>query len=345
MKKIMSRYQTPHKLNRLVVAPSFDQGSFDSLAVDSPFLFSMDGCFGMTFIGWDGIGYRTGLAFSKDLIHWNKFGMIMDRGAKGSMTQYNIAMTSLLRDNDLWGEGELKRVNGKYVGTWHAYPDSGYESGPAVIGIAHSSNLIEWELQETLALQPDASCAWEAGGLYKSWLLEHEEIFYLFYNAKNLSEPSWVEQTGVATSTDLINWKRSSLNPILPLGKAGHFDEIFASDPCVLQDDDRWVMFYFGLAADGHSREKIAFSSDLLHWEKIPGLLIDLGAPGSIDATHAHKPGIIVKDGVLHHFYCAVAPVKETKQGNVEVKEMRGITLAVGDPANRFLRDIDACAT
>lgn len=52
---------------------------------------------------------------------------------------------------------------------------------------------------------------------------------------------------------------------------------------------------------------------------------------GSIDERHAHKPGIITKDGVLYHFYCAVAPAGRPEMGDVVVREMRGITLAVSD--------------
>ena len=73
-------YRTPHKINRLVVAPSYRMGDFDSHAVDAPFLFLHEGRYFMTYIGWDRTGYRTGLASSTDLEHWRKEGLILDRG-------------------------------------------------------------------------------------------------------------------------------------------------------------------------------------------------------------------------------------------------------------------------
>jgi hypothetical protein len=58
-------------------------------------------------------------------------------------------------------------------------------------------------------------------------------------------------------------------------------------------------------------------------------VLVDVGPQGSIDSRHAHKPGIIAKDGALYHFYCAVRPVTTGEPlGEVETHEVRGIALA-----------------
>ena len=87
-------------------------------------------------------------------------------------------------------------------------------------------------------------------------------------------------------------------------------------------------MFYFGLCSDGHARDSVAFSTDLRHWIKSNEVLVDVGPEGSIDSRHAHKAGIFSADGKIYHYYCAVAPAKEKTRGNVEVNEIRGISLA-----------------
>jgi len=283
----------------------------------------------MTYVGWDGIGYRTGLARSIDLRSWEKQGMILDRGPVGSPTAYNVAMTAILRENDLYAPGGLKPVGGLYVGTYHAYPNPGYEEGPASIGLCWSRDLLHWDMEAPF-LHPDLLCEWESGGLYKSWLLEHEGTYYLFYNAKNRPSGGWIEQTGLVTSPDLVHWTRFPHNPLLTVGPRGAFDDIFASDPCVLRVEDGWVMFYFGNSSDGHARDSSAFSSDLLRWEKSGEVLIDVGAAGSIDSRYAHKAGICAKDGRLYHFYCAVAPALNPHLGEVEHNEVRGISAAWG---------------
>jgi predicted GH43/DUF377 family glycosyl hydrolase len=319
--------QTPRKHGQQVIIPSYSKGAFDSHAVDCPFPFFHDGKYWMTYVGWDGTGYQTGLACSDDLRNWNKEGLLLGRGPAGSVTEYNVALTCILRDNAVFGPGTLTPVDGKFVGTYHAYPQPGYEAGPAVIGLCFSDDLRSWDVSPPV-LEPDPSCEWEAGGLYKSWILESAGTYYLFYNAKNRTNGPWTEQTGFATSTDLVHWTRYSSNPVLKVGSAGQFDDRFASDPVILKHDDSWLMFYFGLCSDGRARDSVAFSDDLMHWRKSGKILIDVGPEGSIDSRYAHKPGIIAKDGALYHFYCAVAPAQDKHQGEIVHGEARGISLA-----------------
>src|SRR5947209_3811634 len=67
-----SPYATPFKYGKLVLSASPDKAAFDSRSVDCPFVFQNDSLFYMTYIGWDGTGYQTGLASSSDLIEWRK---------------------------------------------------------------------------------------------------------------------------------------------------------------------------------------------------------------------------------------------------------------------------------
>ena len=94
--------QTPNKHDKLVVAPSYKSGTFDSHAVDCPFPFFHDGKYWMTYVGWDGTGYQSGLASSDDLRNWKTEGLLLGRGPTGSVTEYNAALTCILRDNQLF---------------------------------------------------------------------------------------------------------------------------------------------------------------------------------------------------------------------------------------------------
>src|SRR5215471_17838473 len=133
--KPQSRYTTPHKYGQLVLASSRDSNAFDSRSVDCPFVFQDRGLFYMTYIGWDGTGYQTGLASSVDLLQWRKLGLILARDPSSPVTRYNVAMNWILREPALRSPGRLHKVHGRYLGVYHAYPNSGYESGPAVIGL------------------------------------------------------------------------------------------------------------------------------------------------------------------------------------------------------------------
>ena len=174
--------------------------------------------------------------------------------------------------------------------------------------------------------------------------------YYLYYNAKTDALPKtegggWREQTGVATSRDLKTWIRYAGNPILKNGVRGTEtdpttnplhgaasaikdarDSRFASNPYVVKNGSEYAMFYFGFGYQrpGRACEMLALGTDPLHFSKVPEVLIDVGRPGSIDETFAHKPSVIYHEGALYHFYCAVSG----KYPN----EARGITVARSRP-------------
>ena len=315
-------FETPYKLGKLVLSAAAGSDSFDNRSVDCPFVFHHEGKFYMTYIGFDGKGYQTGLAESHNLTDWQKLGCILKRNPSSQITRFNIAMNWIVRENAIRSPGELKKVRGRFLGVYHAYPNPGYEEGPAVIGLCWSDDLLHWQVDPP-SLQPQDGAAWERGGLYKPCLVEDHGTFYLFYNAKTDGK-QWHEQTGVATSTDLRTWHRYSGNPIIQNGPAGSWDEKFASDPCVLQAGRRWVFFYYSLDAHGKARDLLATGTDLFNPTKAPKILIDVGPPGSVDSTYAHKPSVVTFNGALYHFYCAVSG----KYPN----ETRGISVASSKP-------------
>ena len=192
-----ARYETPYKYGKLVLRASSEINAFDNRSVDCPFVFSNEGRFYMTYIGFDGTGYQTGLASSKDLVEWKKLGCILRRDAASPITRFNIAMNWIVRENALASPGKLRKIRGRFLGVFHAYPNAGYESGPAVIGLCSSDDLMRWDMGNVV-LRPEDGAEWERGGLYKPCLVEDNGTFYLFYNAKNY-EKRWRERTGVAS--------------------------------------------------------------------------------------------------------------------------------------------------
>jgi len=315
-------FETPYKFGKLVLSASGDTDSFDNRSVDCPFVFHHADRFYITYIGFDGKGYQTGLAESDNLTDWRKLGCILRRDPNSAITRHNIAMNWIVRQNALGSMGDLKKIHGRFLGAYHAYPNAGYEEGPAVIGLCWSDDLLHWQV-DAPCLRPQDGADWERGGLYKPCLVEHRGTFYLFYNAKT-SEKRWHEQIGVATSSDLKRWRRNAGNPIVSNGGAGSWDEKFASDPCVMQAGKQWALFYYSLDAQGKARDLLATGDDLFRPQKVPKILVDVGPPGSVDETYAHKPSVVTFNGALYHFYCAVSG----KYPN----ETRGISVARSQP-------------
>lgn len=316
------------KSGELLIAPTHRAGDWNSHGVDCPFVFRAHGRLGMTVVGWDGRGYQTGLAWH-DGRRWSEPTLVFPRDPSSPHRRHNAALTAVLRDTDLYGSGELTAIDGWYYGTYHAYPDAGYEEGSAIIGFVRSRDLTSWEEVGDI-LRPEDGGAWERGGLYKSFLLRHDDRFWLFYNAKDQTTGRWIEQTGAAVSDDLTSWQRVSDAPLLPVGASGAPDDRFASDPFVLRaPDGTWVMFYFGLRAGGQAVDLYATSPDLVTWAKSPDILVEPGPPGAIDDWHAHKPAVIRSGDRLEHYYCAVQRLPEPIDiGGYSQRELRGIALA-----------------
>ncbi|MHB1150943.1 MAG: glycoside hydrolase family protein [Eubacteriales bacterium] len=306
-------YLTPVKYGKPVLEASGIDGSFDSKAVDCPTLFRHNNSFYMMYVGFDGTGYQTGLARSQDLLNWEKLGCILKRGSNRDWDKIGQAGTWILRDSDLYGSHELLKIDGKYWMFYHSYPDSGYESGPAKIGLAYTEDesLMKWEFAGEPVYTYGGPGEWDGGGLYKCCVILHEDLYYMYYNAKNLIDGMWKEQTGLATSCDMIHWTRHPENPLVRV-TPGAWDSVFASDPHMEYDSRRhkWIMFYYGYngraAMDG-----IAVSDDMIHFEKYPVPVIQVGAEGEIDSRYAHKPSVIYHEGKLYHYYCACRPHRE----------------------------------
>ena len=321
-------FRTPYKFGKLVLSASSDPNAFDCKSVDDPFVFLHAGQFHMLYIGFDGAGYQTGLAKSSDLVTWERVACVARRNPTSKYTRFNIALACVVREDGLTSRGRLKKVRGRYLGAWNAYPDAGYEAGAAVIGLAWSDDLLHWELTDPILFPADGA-PWEHGGLYRPNLIEQDGVFYLYYNAKTDTLPKskgggWREQSGVATSTDFKTWTRYEGNPILRNGGPESWDARFASNPFVVRDKNLWGMYYFGFDMHGKARELLALGRDPYHFTKVNEIMIDLGPPGSVDETFAHKPCVIYHDGALYHFYCAVS--------GKWPHEVRGISVARSTP-------------
>jgi predicted GH43/DUF377 family glycosyl hydrolase len=324
----ISPYLTPYKWGKPVLVGSGIKGNFDYHCVDCPFVFQHNDKFYMMYVGFDGTGYQTALATSEDLLNWKHQSLILRRNEGNGWDDVNIAGTWILKENRMEAPPVLKKWNNKYWLAYHAYPGQGYEEGSAKIGLAwtEDENLLEWHRLPDPILSPEDGADWERGGLYKECLVEHEGTFYLYYNAKNKNHGRWTEQTGLATSTDLKEWKRYKDNPVIKVTPDG-WDSGFASDPCVVQNGDEWALFYFGFNFK-HAQEGISLSKDLYHWEKYPKPIITVGEPATLDCTFAHKPSVIMHNGILYHFYTASRPPQEGDQTCNFFPEFRTIAVA-----------------
>src|SRR5258708_32965527 len=107
-------HRTPYKYPQLVLSATGRKGDFDQRSIDDPIVFYANGAFQMLYIGWDGIGYQTGLATSPDLLQWTRTALVGPRDGAPTHANYNLALRSILRDKQPPPQRDAIRADGKY---------------------------------------------------------------------------------------------------------------------------------------------------------------------------------------------------------------------------------------
>ncbi|MCX6877821.1 MAG: hypothetical protein NTW21_29020 [Verrucomicrobia bacterium] len=272
----------------------------------------------MSLIGFNGQGYNSFVVESTDLVEWTKPRLAMGFGKEGEFDFGGCVLGAYLYEScDIKAPRMLKQRDGKFWTLYGCYAkQGGYEIDPGYEGVAASADGLIWTRvgDKPILSVHDADCGdWEKDCIYQPWLLEHGGRFYNFYNAKRMM-PEGVEQMGMATSDDLLKWKRYPGNPVVRV-RPGGYDERFCSDGKVFRAGDHWVMFYFGV---GHgfnfggdhfgAHIMVAFSRDLEHWTAHPQPLYKAGGhPGGLDRQYAHKISLVHNpaNDTFYMFYCA----------------------------------------
>jgi predicted GH43/DUF377 family glycosyl hydrolase len=111
-----------------------------------------------------------------------------------------------------------------------------------------------------------------------------------------------VWRIGYASSSDGIEWTKSSMNPVLNPGAPGSWDDDHIRAPTVIFDGTTYHMWYSGCDWQNY-RIGYATSSNGITWTKsAANPVIDLGAPGSWDDGQvvAYKA---LHDGTAYHMW------------------------------------------
>ena len=308
-------YRDWHHCPHLVIPPKPNISGYEGVTMtDVPTLYQIPGeesKWYMTFIGFDGNGYQSFVAESSDLVNWTKFCLAFGYGKEGEFDFGGRVLGGYLFESyNVNAPRVLKRLRGKFWCLYGAYSTQGsYEIDPGFEGLCCSEDGITWSRateSPILSVHDGDVKAWENGSIYQPFLLHDGNSFYNFYNAKRM--PEWIEQIGVAFSSNLVDWKRNTDNPIVKVFPDG-FDSQFCSDPKVYRDGDHWIMFYFGLGKEGKASIMVAHSQDLLHWTKDKEPLYQAGGhPQGLDQQHAHKTSLVynASNKTFYLYYCAV---------------------------------------
>lgn len=319
MQATYNEIKTPHKYG-LVLVPEHD-----SLKMDCRSVFRKGDNWYMTYVVFDGRGYETWLAESKDLLQWKILGKIMSFSQTPTWDENQKAGSFALQDYEWGGRYTLKKYKKKYWMSYFGGNSKGYEAGLLSISMAYTdkdpSSVHEWSrLSKPVLKSTDTDVRWwENSTMYKNIVIEDKDRitgsrFVMYYNARgdSINPQRGSERIGMALSNDMIDWKRFLKEPVLNHHKG------ITGNAYIQKIKDLYVMFYFGAFWPGTKGafNRFACSYDLINWTDWKGANL-IEPSETYDDLFAHKSIVVKHKGVVYHFYCAV-----------NKKEQRGIAVA-----------------
>lgn len=329
MQEVYEEVKTPYKYG-LALSPESD-----SFKLDCPTVFRSGRNWYMTYIRFNGAGYETWLAKSKNLLEWKTLGRLLSFSDTTEWDAWQKAGYLSLQDTKWGGSYGVKKVDGKYWMSYFGGKDKGYEAGDLSISMAFTQGNLtqphEWDrLPKPVLSSYDADTRWwENKKMYKNTVVEMPGNatgypYLMYYNANGDTTGNkqlrWFERIGMAGSHDMVTWRRIGREPVLMHSRG------ITGDPYIQRMGNLWVMFYFGAFWQGRENEafnRFACSYDGVHWTDWEG--DDLIKPSEpYDNKYAHKSCVIKYKGVVYHFYNAV-----------NQKDQRGIAVATSKPMGK----------
>jgi len=226
-----------------------------------------DGTYVMAYTQWNRKIFDVGIATSKDLVHWQKWGPAFYRSHGGKYR--NLAYKSAGILTTLQGGRLLAaRINGKYLMYW----------GEGRVGLATSTDLVHWDPVEDKNGQPVVVLS-KRPGYFDSELPEvgpppvlEKDRIVLLYNGKNAETrrdealPPGTYATGVAVFRAdapeklLSRSSRPVFKPELPFEQTGQYSAGTTFAEGLVFYQDRWLLYYgcadslVGVAVSGTRR-------------------------------------------------------------------------------------------
>jgi beta-fructofuranosidase len=240
-----------------------------------------------------------------------------------------LLLTLKLTDKWVW---DLWFAPEKVEGLWHMFflqapkslIDPELRHAQATVGHATSVDLVNWTYLGT-SLEPSEYGAWDDRAIWTGSIIKSNEgIWHMFYTGTNKSkENGLVQRVGLATSTDLHNWRKepnfvteadsrwyeriAQVNQEKTSGNSAWYEEAWR-DPWVFQDskNNEWVMFTTARKKDGKFDERgtigVSKSSNLIDWKVCPPLEVQSGF------GHYEVPQLIqVSENNLAITFCAAS--------------------------------------
>lgn len=233
-------------------------------------------------------------------------------------------------------------------------PDPELRHWHVSIGHAVSQDLRNWQVLPD-AFGPGEAGAWDDYTTWTGSVIYHQGVWFMFYTGSRRggrrAERGLVQRIGLATSTDLIHWRKYGGNPLL-VADARWYERLDTD----MWPDQAWRDPYLFChpetgefqalitaranhgPADGRGVIAHATSTDLLHWQVQPPLT----EPGEFG--HMEVPQWVAIGGRYYLLFCAQAGVQSARRrGRAGVRTATGTYYLLADaPLGPFHAVTDA---
>lgn len=158
----------------------------------------------------------------------------------------------------------------------------------------------------------------EGNHMSDAWYFVDDDVAHMFYLTEPLGTPG-PPFVGHAVSEDLVRWEK--LPPALRTGRPGSWDDLRLCTGSVIKREGRYWLAYSATNTTDSSpaemwrtqRAGVAFSDDLIHWEKLPGNPVTQAGPphyeqmssGQRKMVHWRDPFLFDNGDAVYQLICA----------------------------------------
>jgi predicted GH43/DUF377 family glycosyl hydrolase len=209
---------------------------------------------------------------------------------------------NILRWDSLWAYHPIfTKYNEEYYITY-----TGKKLGRGVqhqIGFAKSKDLKKWEKVKNNPIFTESKKGWDDDFVAHGYIYKEKNIFYMYYDGSKKGD--WLEEIGLAKSTDLLHWERYEKNPVFKLGKHW-WEKRHVSRCCIFKEKDTYYMFYAG--NDGKwERVGIAAGKSLTSFKRLSkDPVLSTGEKGDWDEISISDPRVLKYKGQYLMFYSGI---------------------------------------
>lgn len=281
---------------------------------------------------------RSGLATSRDGIHWQRVDGPLTMGAV-----LEPSTDPARFDSGHVGVSFVER-RGELLWMWYfggRLAESARGGFPMRPGLALSRDGLHWTRVDGPfgGALLDVGKPGEPDEMLVGWpqvLQAPDGSFRMYYHTR--TRTAFVPM--LAVSEDGFRWQKRGM--LLQPGPTGSFDEAGAATRTVFRHQGRWLMIYEGVAPDLYRGLGLAESSDGLSWRKVRGAepngSVFAHAPrgsGRWDARGLGCPSVVaMPDGALRMYYIGSNEYAPGTEGELATIHQIGLAISDdGDPA------------